>query len=116
MPNRMKRKHTFYVSMQSHGAAALNPSLRKGKEKDIGSSDDEPVTTTKPFALIRRKEMDIDGSDDEPVAFTKPSASTMTPISLPLSASASSSKCKYFALGKDESTVSSLHISYSSGK
>ena len=62
--------------------------------------------------MIRGEEMDIDGSNDEPVAFTKLSASTMGPIPIPSSAS----KHKYSALGKDESTVSSLHTSYSSGK
>ena len=118
----MKGKHAFRASTQSHGPAASNPSLRKGKGKgkgkgkDIGSSDDEPVAITKPSALIRGEEMDIDGSDDELVAFTKPSASTTGPIPIPSSASASSSKRKYSALGEDESTVSGSRTSYSSGK
>ena len=94
MPNRVKGKHAFCASMQSHGAAALNLSSRKGKGKG----------------------KDISSSNDELVAITKPSASTMGPIPIPSSASASSSKHKYSALGEDESAVSGSHTSYSSGK
>ena len=97
MPNRVKGKHTFCTSMQSHGAAALNPSLSngngKGKEMEM------------------EMEMDIDGADDKLVTIAKPPALTTGPIPIPSSASASSSKCKHSALGKDNSAMSGSHNS-----
>jgi hypothetical protein len=92
----VKGKHAFRASVQSRGAAASNPSSSKGKGKEI--------------------DIDIDSSDDEPAAITEPSASTTDPIPIPSAASASGSKRKHFALGEDDSAVSSSRTSCSSGK
>jgi hypothetical protein len=135
MSRRVRGNHAFRPSTQTRGAAASNPSFRKGKkakekakakakakekekETDIGGSDDELVVVTKPSASSKGKEIEIDGSDDEPVVVTKPSASTTDPIPIPFpsSASASSSKRKHSALGDDDTAASDSRTSYSSGK
>ncbi|KIM73839.1 hypothetical protein PILCRDRAFT_14909 [Piloderma croceum F 1598] len=96
MSKRVKGKHTFCTLVQSHDAAASNPSLSNGKEKEI--------------------DIDINGSDDKLVAITEPSASTTNPIPIPSTTSASSSKHKHSALGEDDSAVSGSRTSCSSGK
>ena len=119
MSKKVKGKHAFCALTQSHGATALNPSLRgKEREKDIGVPNDELIAIANLPASSKRMEMDLDldGSDDEPVAITKPSALTMDPIPIPSSASASSSKHKYTTLGEDDSAMSGSLNSYNSGK